>query len=95
MMDTALSGRSSVLGGEKDRLAQQRQLCSPEHLPPDHFDVMDAAFDGARVPTAGQALDDGVEVLLEAFGEGRYAWQLGGPDVADPLREVLAGEHRG
>jgi hypothetical protein len=55
-------------------------------------DVVDAAFDGAGVPAGGQALGDGVEVLLEAFGEGREAWQAGGAGVADPLREVLAGE---
>jgi hypothetical protein len=59
---------------------------------------LDPAFDRAGVPAAGQALGDGVEILLEAFGERRHAWKLGGPDVADPLREVLAGElgeHRG
>ena len=40
----------------------------------------------------GQALGDGVEVLLEAFGEGGDAGQAGGAGAADPLREVLAGE---
>ena len=59
---------------------------------------VDAAFDGSGVPGCGQALGDGAEVLLEAFGEGRYAGQFSGAGVADPLREVLAGElgeHRG
>ncbi len=28
-------------------------------------------------------------VLLETFGEGRYAWELGGLDLADPLRGRL------
>ena len=37
-------------------------------------------------------LSDGVEVLLKALGERRDAGQLSGPGVADPLREVLAGE---
>jgi hypothetical protein len=47
---------------------------------------------------AGQAPGDGVEILLQAFGEGRQGGQFGGPSVADPLREILAGElgeHRG
>src|ERR1039457_6028762 len=92
VMDTAPSGGSSVLGGRQDSFAEQRQSCPAEHLPFDHFDVVDAAFDGSGVPAAGQALGDGVEVLFEAFGEGRYAGQFGGPGVADPLREVLAGE---
>jgi hypothetical protein len=43
---TAPSGRSSVLGGEQDPFAEQRQPGPPEHLPFDHFDVVDAAFDG-------------------------------------------------
>lgn len=29
------------------------------------FDVLDAAFDRSGVPTAGQALGDRVEILLE------------------------------
>jgi hypothetical protein len=40
----------------------------------------------------GQALGDGVEVLLEAPGEGGDAGQAGGLGVGGPLREVLAGE---
>ncbi len=87
-----------MLGGEQDPFAEQRQPGPAEHLSLDHFDVVDAAFDGSGVPAAGQALGDGVEVLFEAFGEGRYAGQSGGPGAADPLREVLAGElgeHRG
>jgi hypothetical protein len=39
-----------------------------------------------------QALGDGAEVLGESFGEGGQAGQVGGLSVADPLREVLAGE---
>jgi hypothetical protein len=56
--------------GEEHPFAQQREPGSPEHLSLDHFDVVDAAFDGSGVPAAGQALGDGVEVLLEALGEG-------------------------
>jgi hypothetical protein len=55
-------------------------------------DVVDAAFDGAGAPVHGQAVGDGVEVLLQALGERRDAGQAGGAGVADPLREVLAGE---
>jgi hypothetical protein len=87
-----LSGRLPVLGGEQDPLAEQRQAGAPEHLSFDHFDVVDAAFVGPGVPAAGQALSDGVEVLFRAFGEGGQARKLGGPDVTDPLREVVAGE---
>jgi hypothetical protein len=81
-----------TLDGEEDPLAGQQQSGPAEHLSLDYFDVVDAAFDGSGVPAAGQALGDGVEVLFEASGEGRYAWQSGGPGAAGPLREVLAGE---
>ena len=59
-----------VPGGEQDAFAEQRQPGAAEHLPFDHLDVVDASFDGAGVPVGGQALGDGVEVLLEALGEG-------------------------
>jgi hypothetical protein len=38
-MDTAPVRPLSVLGGEQDSLAEQRQPGPPEHLPLDHFDV--------------------------------------------------------
>ena len=61
--------RLSVLGGEQDSFAEQREVGSPVHLPFDHFHVVDAAFDGPGVPAGGQALGDGVEVLFEALGD--------------------------
>jgi hypothetical protein len=54
--------------------------------------VVDAALDGAGAPGHGQAVGDGVEVLLQALGARRGAGQAGGAGGVDPLREVLAGE---
>jgi len=69
VMDPAPVCRSSVLGGEQDSLAQPRQPGPLKHLPLDHLNVVNAAFDGSGVPAAGQALDDGVEVLLHALAK--------------------------
>jgi hypothetical protein len=72
--------------------AEERESGSSEHLALDRLDVVDAALDGAGVPAGGQAGRHGVDVLFQALGEGRGAGQAGVAGVADPLREVLAGE---
>jgi hypothetical protein len=54
--------------------------------------VVHAAFDGPGAPLHGQAVGDGVEVVLQALGERRGAGQAGVAGGVDPLREVLAGE---
>jgi hypothetical protein len=85
----------SFLGGEQDALAEEGQSGASEHLAFDHLDVVDASFDGAGVPAGGQALGDGVEVLLQALGEGGDARQAGSASVRDPWssprRSVPAG----
>ncbi|MFB9675408.1 hypothetical protein [Streptosporangium vulgare] len=57
MMDAAPD--SSALGGEQNSFPQNMQVSPSEHLPFDHFDVFDAAINGARIPRVGQPLDDG------------------------------------
>jgi hypothetical protein len=66
-----------VLRGEQDALAEQGQSGAAEHLSLDHLDVVDAALDRAGAPVHGQAVGDGVEVLLQALGEGGDAGQPG------------------
>jgi hypothetical protein len=54
--------------------------------------VVHASFDGAGAPVHGQAVGDGVEVLLQSFGERGDAGQAGVAGGGHPLREVLAGQ---
>jgi len=55
-------------------------------------DVVHAALDGARAPAHGQPVGDGVEVLLEALGEGGDPGQGGLAGGGHPLRQILAGQ---
>ena len=78
--------------GEQDALAEEQEPGAAEHLALDHLDVVDASLDRAGAPVHGQAVGDGVEVLLQALGEGGDAGQAGVAGGGHPLREVLAGQ---
>ncbi|GLV87872.1 hypothetical protein Slala03_75610 [Streptomyces lavendulae subsp. lavendulae] len=57
----------------------------------DHLDVVDAAFDGAGVPLAGQALGHGVPVLLQTGRERVEVGKFLGSRADDPVLQMLAG----
>lgn len=89
--DSPGSGSPVCCCCEKDAFAEQGELGSSEHLAFDHFDVIDAALDGAGVPACAQALKHCIPVLLQAGGEGMQTGQVRGADGDDPVFEVLAG----
>jgi len=76
------------LSGEQDALAEKGQAGAAEHLALDHLDVVDPAFDGAGTPGHGQAVGDGVQVLLQPLGERRDAGQPGVAGIGDPMGQA-------
>jgi hypothetical protein len=54
--------------------------------------VIHPALYRAGAPGHGQAVGDGVEVVLQSLGERRDARRAGVAGGGDPLRDVLAGE---
>ena len=66
------SGPLSVMAsvGEQDALAQQVWFRSPVHLPFDHFDAVDVAFDGAGAVGQGEARVDRRPVFAQSGGKG-------------------------
>jgi hypothetical protein len=63
----------SVVCGEQHSLAEQREPGPSEQLALDHLDVVYAPFDEAGTPVHGQAVGDGVEVLLLGLLEEQQA----------------------
>jgi hypothetical protein len=86
------SGGLAAWAVSRTRLRRRGRPAAAEHLPLDHLDVADASLGAPGVPLSGQALGDGVEVLLQAPGEPRDSGQVSGPRLADPPGEVPAGE---
>jgi hypothetical protein len=56
--------------GEQDAFAQEVGFRSSVHLPFDHFDAVDVAFDGAGAVGQGEARGDRGPVFAQSGGEG-------------------------
>lgn len=69
-----------------------------EHLPFQHLQPVDVAFDGAGTVGKGQSVADGVEVAAQVAGEAREWGEGVSFDLGDPVLEAVAvacGHHDG
>ncbi|MGW6202192.1 hypothetical protein ACWF9B_00845 [Streptomyces sp. NPDC055089] len=67
-------------GGKQYPLAQEVEVSASIHLPLDHFDAVDVAFDCARTPGQGETGDDGIAVAVDAGGKSVETGQIILPD---------------
>ncbi len=75
---------------EQDALAEQVGIRAAEHLPFEHFDAVDVAFDGAAVPGQAQTGGDRVLVTAHSADEGVQCGLVIGGDGGHPAFEVWA-----
>jgi hypothetical protein len=71
-------------GVEDDAFAEQVEAGPAVHLPFDHLDPGDVAFDGGGAVGQGQPGSDGVLVAADAVGEGVQLGLVVGFDVGKP-----------
>jgi hypothetical protein len=80
-------------------VAQQGEAGASVHLPLDHLGLGVDAFGASVVVREGERGGGGLDVQVEAAGEGVHEGQVGGARVGDPLAEpgvvARAGDQQG
>ena len=70
-------------------MAQEGEACASVYLARDPFGFGVDAFGGAVAVGKGEAGNHGVEVSVQAPGEGVQVRQVGCSDLGDPARECV------
>ena len=69
---------------EQDSFAEQIEAGTSIHLPLEHLDAIDVAFDGAGAVGEGEPIADGIVIGLQATDEAVQLRQVIRPDRRHP-----------